>query len=159
GFVLRGIQIYYNLAVKRYGREIAKSVFHFAEENQALIKDFVEKHGNKFEYNKCGSYLLACSLEELEDLSASAGLMKEDGFDVEYLKDDPIDRDYYGALYNANDIAINPVKFVLALLANSKATVYEEEAVLRVKAEADKLRVLCARRTIDCSKVILATNA
>ena len=110
GFILRGIQAYYNNAVQAYGREKAKSIYEFAEANQRLILDFAYKTGADFDLLNCGSYLLASSLDELDDLKASAELMTEDGFKVEYLKEDPIERDFYGALHNTGDFAVNPVK-------------------------------------------------
>lgn len=165
GFVLRGIQAYYNHAVKLYGREIAREVFRFAEENQRQIKVFAEsiadEKGLDFELSNCGSYLLACSLDELDDLKQSAKLMQEDGFSCEFLVEDPIDRDFYGALFNPGDFAINPVKLTRALLARSSASVFENEEVFSVKKSASggKLVVSTQKRSLTAGKVLLATNA
>lgn len=165
GFVLRGIQAYYNHAVKLYGREIALEVFKFAEENQRQIRVFAETvKGDAeldFELTECGSYLLASSLDELDDLQKSAEMMKEDGFEVEFLREDPIARDFYGAIYNARDLAINPVKLTRALLSKSKVRVFENEEVYSVKKSASggKLVVSTPRRSMIANKVLLVTNA
>ena len=158
GFVLRGIQTYYNNSVKLYGRQTAAQIFRFAEQNQAMIKEFKEKYGNCFDYETCGSYLLACSLEELEELAESAQLMREDGFDLEFLKEDPLERDYYGAMVNPGDVGINPVKFVRALAAASSAKIFEDETVVRIEYEGC-VAVQTATRTLKCDRVLLATNA
>ena len=105
GFVLRGLQNYYNLAIKSYGRQIARDVYAFTDENQKMMVEFLEQTSTKYE--RCGSYVLASSLEELDNLSESAALLNEDGFPTEYLKDDPLERDFYGALSNNSDIAID----------------------------------------------------
>ena len=165
GFVLRGIQAYYNHAVKLYGREIAREVFKFADENQRQIRLFAESIKDRpdldFELSECGSYLLASSLEELDDLKQSAQLMQEDGFDAEFLVDDPIDRDFYGAIFNPRDFAINPVKLTRALLAKSNARVFENEEVFSVKKSPSggKLVVSTPRRALIANRVLLATNA
>lgn len=158
GFVLRGIQSYYNNAVKLYGRATAANIFRFAEQNQILIKEFQNKYGNCFDYTACGSYLLACSLEELEELAESADLMREDGFDLEFLKEDPLERDYYGAMVNPNDVGINPVKFVRALASASNAKIFEDETVVRIEYEGC-VSVQTAARTLKCDRALLATNA
>ena len=165
GFVLRGIQAYYNHAVKLYGREIAREVFRFAEENQRQIKVFAQavkdEGGLDFELAECGSYLLACSLDELDDLKQSAKLMEEDGFRCEFIVKDPIDRDFYGALYNPGDFAINPVKLARSLIARSSAHVFENEEVSSVKKSASggKLVISTPKRSLTANRVLLATNA
>lgn len=158
GFLLRGIHTYYNEAVKHYGRENASMLFRFTEENVRLIAEFAKRISYDFNYDPSGSYLLACSLEELDDLSESHQLMTEDGFDVEYIKKDPLDRNYYGALHNACDGGVNPVKLVNTLIAESGAQLYDEEAVTSVRKEKS-LQVTTANRIIECDKVLLATNA
>ncbi len=158
GFVLRGIQSYYNNAVKLYGRQTAVQVFRFAEQNQALIRQFVQKYGNCFEHETCGSYLLACSLEELEELAESADLMRDDGFELEFLKEDPLERDFYGAMVNPLDVGINPVKFVRALASASNAKIFEDETVVRIDYDGH-VSVQTASRTLRCERALLATNA
>lgn len=156
GFVLRGLQNYYNLAIKSYGRQIAREVYAFTDENQKMMVEFLEQTSTPFE--PCGSYVLASSLEELDNLSESAALLNEDGFPTEYLKDDPLERDFYGALSNKSDIAIDPVKLVRALVERSQAEVLENEIVNRVQHENGKLLLHSTNRIIVCERAILAVN-
>lgn len=157
GFVLRGIQGYYNVAVRRYGRDIARQVYAFTEENQALLRQFLDQHQAR--YHSGGSYLLACSLEELEDLAQSAKLMAEDGFAVEYVKEDPLDRDFYGALHVASDIGINPVETTRLLIKASAAPVAEEETVTRIDTDGAGLIVHTPHRIVECKRVLIAAGA
>ncbi|MBU6452436.1 MAG: FAD-binding oxidoreductase [Cyanobacteria bacterium REEB67] len=133
GFVLRGIHTYYDACVSQYGREAAAHVYKFGEENQRLIRAFIEEHKVDIDYDPCGSYLLASSLEELDELSRSAKLMLEDGFQVRLCGEDPVDRGFYGALYNSADFGINPVKLVRALIDLSGARVLAEQPVRRLE--------------------------
>lgn len=157
GFVLRGIQSYYNLAVKRYGRDVAKQIYAFTEENQTLLRKYMNKAN--MPYEDSGSYVLASSLEELESLAESADLMAEDGFTVEYLKEDPLDRDFYGALSNPGDIALDPAKLTRGLIEESCARVLETQSVSRVQNDGTKLLVHSSNCIVECDKVVLAVNA
>lgn len=161
GFVMRGIQTYYNSAVKLYGRDKAKFVYEFAQDNLKQLKAFADRHGSDFEYEECGSYLLASSLDELEDLAQSAELMVSDGFELTLFKEDPIDRDFYGAIFNPCDVAVHPYKLVKALIAESTASVFENEPVIRLEADAASrtVHVRTAHRIIEAERVLLATNA
>jgi glycine/D-amino acid oxidase-like deaminating enzyme len=157
GFILRGIQSYYNLAVKRHGRDVAREVYAFTEENQKLLREFLDAAGVPFD--ACGSYLLACSLEELDELAQSAELMSQDGFEVGYLKKDPLDRDYYGALCNNGDLAVDPVKLVRALVTKSGANLIEGQSVTRVESNGGKLKVHASTCVVECERALLAVNA
>jgi glycine/D-amino acid oxidase-like deaminating enzyme len=160
GFILRGIHTYYDGCVKQYGREVAAFVYKFGESNQKLIRDFVRDENADIDYDPCGSYLLASSLEELDQLSRSAKLMAEDGFEVALLRDDPIDRGYYGALYNQDDFGINPVKLVRALLQRSKAQVLAEQPVRRLEVHSEGgIKITATDYVVMARQAILATNA
>src|SRR5579885_1311162 len=143
GFVLRGIQPYYNQVARLYGRENARGIFAFAEESQAMVREFLSGRENTFDYVPCGSYLLASSLEELE-----------------YLKEDPIDRDFFGAIYNPGDFGVHPARLVEALVTAGGASVWQNEPVLKIHQEdTDEAVVQTPHRTIACRRVLLATNA
>ena len=80
GMVLRGIQTYYNECVRRFGRDNAEFIYKFAEENQSLIEEFQNVSTRDLGFERSGSYILADSIEELEELEESYELLKEDGF-------------------------------------------------------------------------------
>lgn len=159
GFVLRGLFAYYNQAVQAYGRETAAFLLRFNEETHRHLADFVGAHGNSFFYDPCGSYLLACSLEELQALEESAQLMNEDGFDVEYVKHDPLKRDYYGALFNKTDVGVHSGLLVDALFKASGVPVYEGEEVFAIEREGDEVTLHTTERDLQCARVLMVTNA
>lgn len=161
GFVLRGIHAYYNSCVSRYGRAQARYIYEFGEENQRLIREFVSDNAADFDMVECGSYILASSLEEFDHLFASVELMKEDGFKLDLHHDDPLDRGFYGAIFNPGDFGINPLKLVRALLSAADCELYEEESVLRLTSAGAKGRVELQTSSMHvlAERVILATNA
>lgn len=161
GFVLRGIQTYYNKCVRRFGRDNAAYIYRYAEENQALIREFADRYSADFSIENCGSYILADSIDELEELEESFELLKEDEFAVELVKEDPLDRGFYGALLNGGDFGVNPVKLTRALIEASNVEVFENEHVLRLDSDHQlkKTEVIGTSTSFFADTVILATNA
>jgi glycine/D-amino acid oxidase-like deaminating enzyme len=160
GFVLRGIHTYYDDCIKEYGRETARSIYSFGEANQALMRQFIEEHQVDVDYLPSGSLILASSLEEFEQLSRSAKLMREDGFALEIYQSDPLDRGFYGAIFNGGDFGVHPVKLVRALRELSAVTVSENEMVRRIEAApGGAVSLTTASRQIIAGQVFLATNA
>lgn len=160
GFILRGIVAYYDQAVQLYGREKARWVFQFNEQTQVHLAELAAKTGDRFEYERCGSYLLACSLDELQHLEQSAQMMRDDGFEVEYHKQDPLKRDYYGAIFNSCDAAVHSAKLVDALLETSGVPVLEGEPVFRMETLADgRIELETRNYRLRCGRVLLTTNA
>jgi glycine/D-amino acid oxidase-like deaminating enzyme len=160
GFILRGIVAYYSQAIKAYGRQTAKWIFQFNEETHIYLKEFVEAHGNSFCYDPSGSYLLSSSLEEMQELEQSVTLMQEDGFIVEYLKADPLKRNFYSAIFNSCDAGVHPKKLLNALLVASGAQVFSNSPVFSHELLPDKrIRLYTPDKIITCSTALLTTNA
>ena len=159
GFLLRGIFAYYKKLVQAYGREVAQWIFQFNEETQAHLREFITKSGNTFQFHQSGSYLLACSLEELQDLEESAELMLEDGFELEYMREDPLDRGFYGAIHNKQDAGVNPYLMVRSLLDASEMSVHENEQVFKIDCSGENPVLHTQNRLISTSRVLLCTNA
>jgi|688.fasta_scaffold957996_1 glycine/D-amino acid oxidase-like deaminating enzyme len=59
-------------------------------------------------FQRCGSWLLAYTKEEAEDLSESARLLKEDGFEDRFTPTDPLGRGFLAGLYRPRDGVIHP---------------------------------------------------
>lgn len=85
--------------------------------------------------------------------------MAADEFEVEYLRDDPLDRGYYGALHSPDDVGLNPVRLVELLLSLSGATTYSGEEVYKIEPSGGKIVVQTPARVIKASRVILLVNA
>lgn len=159
GFVLRGVMAYYNKAVQNYGRDAARWIFKFNEQSLAYLAEFKEQVSDRFFYQGCGSYLLASSLEELQALAESAELMKEDGFELEYLKEDPIERGFYGAIHNPGDVGVNPILLTRALLESGNAVLYEQEEVFEIGWSNNQPVLQTRNRVLTAGRVLLCTNA
>ena len=158
GFVLRGIHTYYDSCISLYGRESAGRIYRMGEENQALVRQFVLEQGLDIEVVEGGSYILASSLEELDRLSQSAKLMQEDGFELTLHTQDPLDRGFYGAIYNPGDFGINPVKLVRTLVKAAQVELLEEEALLNFE-HGSPHTLETSGALIQAKRVLFCTNA
>ena len=80
GFLMRGAAENYEAAIGLYGRELARLVWRWTEENLAGLR--AEGIGALPSYRAVPSCLLALEEEELAELTRSQDLMREDGFRV-----------------------------------------------------------------------------
>lgn len=159
GFVVRTLFAYYNEAVKVFGREKARSLLNFNEESMRMLTCFVEEHGNNCNYERSGSFLLACTADELVDLQESAQLLAEDGFDVQYSPTDPLGRGYLGGIFNPGDIAIDTRLLVQNLVSVSGARILEGERVWRIeKTSIGLIQIESPGFSIRCSRMLFVTN-
>lgn len=83
GFLLAGVAACYADAVRAYGREGARTIWQFTRENHRLLAEAVA--GADVGYRRRGSWIVAADAAEAEMLRASESLMREDGFDAEWV--------------------------------------------------------------------------
>lgn len=173
GFLMRGAADHYADAIRLYGRERARVVWKWTEDNLAdLRREGIEELST---YRRVPSALLALNEKQEGELRRAAELLKEDGFEVEWASegDDSIfgnrgreGNGVLGALVNPNDASVNPVEMVRFLARKLKGAVYENETVLDIAQytahsthERGLVAVRTPVRTFVAPRVLLATNA
>ncbi|MCY3772323.1 MAG: FAD-dependent oxidoreductase [Gemmatimonadetes bacterium] len=134
GFMLAGTHEYYVEAVEELtdlygtdGRDMAREAWTIALENHDLMAGLMKKYDIQCDYYRHGSYVVAMKrpdrgshADPLERIIQSYNLLREDGFEVEYLDEDrlydlkrsPL---LAGALWNRFDGELHPVKYVRGL--------------------------------------------
>lgn len=162
GFAVRTLFAYYNEAIRIYGREVARYLLTFNENSLQYLADLSSSH-DKFSWHRCGSYLLACSDAELQDLEASSEFMREDGFQVVFCRTDPLSRGYKGALFNPSDASVNTSQLVDLMLQISNAQVFGNEEVWKIEpirgGTSGAVRVHSAGFIVNCDRLLFTTNA
>jgi len=165
GFLLTGTSDYYNKAIQRYGHEKARAVWEVTQQNHDILEKHIFNH-EECDHRRSGSYLVAASKKEMEDLLASVDLLKKDGFNYKLISESEIhtilsSKSFHGAAFNASDGEVNPVKLVGALVGKAKdngAQVFEKTAVKRIFAK-DGFSIKTEHATVNSDFVVLATNA
>jgi glycine/D-amino acid oxidase-like deaminating enzyme len=149
GFLLAGVAENYAEAVRIFGREKAREVWHLTNENHDAMVEAVA--GQKVGHRRLGSTTLASGPKEAEQLAESAQLLNEDGFDAMW--------DGKG-LINPNDGEINPAAVVGALARQAPpGAICEGVNVITVHSSPIGVHVLTERDEFSAEIVILATNA
>jgi glycine/D-amino acid oxidase-like deaminating enzyme len=167
GFLLTGTSEYYNRAVELYGHRRGKAVWKLTQENHTLLEKHILKNHIDCEYKRSGSYLVAFSKKELNDIDESIKLLNHDGFSYKRIGKREINellssRGFHGAAFNAFDGEINPVKLVRGLVrvANNKGVyVFENTPVKKIERKYNLFKIRTKHGTVTADYVVLATNA
>ena len=149
GFLLAGVADCYAEAVRIFGREKAREVWHITTENQDRMLEAVER--DDVGHRRLGSATLASGDEERARLEESAQLLREDG--LEALWDGQ-------RLLNPRDGEINPAAMVGALARRAKqGAIREGVNVTSIESRRDEVTVRAGDLECRAGVVILATNA
>jgi len=150
GFLLMGVAANYALAVRAYGRDVAREVWHFTAESHALLADLLDH--SRAGYAQRGSTTLAASDEEALLLRESAHLLHEDALPGRFVAPT--------LLINDADGEVDPAAAVVAIAdATPAARIHDRVTVLGLESSRDDVRVHTEQGEIVAGTVILATNA
>jgi gamma-glutamylputrescine oxidase len=168
GFILQGTAERYDRAVTLMGHDRARRIHRWSLENHRLMAEDIATESIGCSYRQGGSLQLAGSPQEVEELMASAALLKSDGFQAEILREDQLSDVYTRAGFNMavllpQDGELHPANFVrgaaCAAIAHG-ARVHELSPVTDLDAQsAGDVHVQTPHGTLSCEVAIVATNA
>jgi gamma-glutamylputrescine oxidase len=149
GFLLAGVADCYAEAVRIFGREKAREVWHITTENQDRMLEAVER--DDVGHRRLGSITLASGDEERGRLERSAQLLSEDGLEARWDG---------RRLLNPRDGEINPALMVGALARRAKeGAIREGVEVTTIESGPVEVTVRAGQSECRAGVVILATNA
>jgi gamma-glutamylputrescine oxidase len=162
GFLMRGAAENYARAIEQWGRDTARAVWRWTEENLEGLRD--EGIAALPSYRDVPSCLLALEEDERGELERSLGLLREDGFAVSWIDrgDDSVWKHGkpLGGLLNPRDAAANPLHLVQHLASRLKRPVEEQQEVVSIgPASRGRLRVTTGSGDWLVKRVLLALNA
>ena len=161
GFLLLGTHADYASAVETYGRDAARRIWAFTQENLAAVREVAREADVGLE--ETGSVIAAGTEGEAERLRRSHALLAEDGVESEWLPAAEAERRlgvraFCGALVVPEGGAVDPARLVRALA--SGAEVVEGWPVERVEAAGQGVRLVGAGGgAVEAGRVLLAVNA
>ena len=148
GFLLAGVADCYSEAVRIFGREKAREVWHITDENHDRMVEAVA--GTAVGHRRLGSATFASGEEERARLEESAQLLHDDGFQA--LWDGT-------RLVNPRDGEINPALLVGAIAGRLKEEAIREGVeVTGVVPAGAEVSVRSGESECRAGVVILATN-
>lgn len=166
GFLMRGAAENYAAAIREYGRERARLIWRWTEENlQGLRDEGIEALPN---YQRIPSCLLALTEEERAELDQAQRLLREDGFNVQWLepgsKANSLDTAWsngrpLAGLLNPDDGACNPVEVLHHLAGKLDHPVLENQEVIAINLNGAGVTARTASTTVHARRTLLCTNA
>ena len=164
GFLMRGAADNYAAGIREWGREKAREVWAWTEDNLGALREFgVEELGS---YKRIPSCLCATEPGEHEELETSAALMREDGFEVELISSG---RDAIWSsgvatlgLVNPNDASIDPRNLLNAVGARARdagVTIIEDAHVDRLFEQDGQVVADMGMARIAAPRCLVCLNA
>lgn len=161
GFLMRGAAENYAEAVRLYGRDTARRIWLFTEENLALLR--AEGVETLPSYRRIPSCLVAFDEKEAAQLRTAANQLREDGFETSWVESgtDTMWRRAapLGALINPSDGACNPVELLELIRASLDTPVVEHQEVLALEPADHGVRVITTDCVVNAARVLICTNA
>lgn len=161
GFLMRGCAENYAVAAETFGREQARDLWRWTEDNLILLR------GAGIEalptYQRVPSCLLAFEAEECAQLRRASEMLREDGFDVRWAErgGDAVWRSglALGGLINPNDGACNPYHVMRHLADGLRRPIVQHQEVYEFTADAGGVTLRISDGTVRASRVLFCTNA
>ncbi len=140
GFALRGGAAPYDVIAESIGRGRARRLWRLTEDALGRLESLA---GDAF--SRTGSLRLAADEEERDELRVEFDLLREDGFDAEWV-DDPLEGRFRAAIFHPGDAALHPARWVrrLAGLAAEAGVEIHEHSRVASLHDLDADRVLVA---------------
>ncbi len=168
GFLLAMPAEPYSEGIALWGRAGARAVLETGRRSHQRVRSLVESLGLDCDYQARGSYRLARTEEEAEDLRASLPLMHADGFAmrevpaIEALPNPAVAARFVAAFEVAEDGEIHPVRFlhgVARAAIQRGARLFEHSPALGARWQGGLWEVRAERGVARARALVLATNA
>jgi gamma-glutamylputrescine oxidase len=165
GYLIRGAAENYALACDNLGRETARYLWEWTQQNLIGLKQLGLESTTGFAHRP--SCVVATGEPEHTQLIEAHQLMNEDGLSVSLIDpsnapDDALWRSGKPTigLLNPEDAVCSPIDLVQLLAASLASTpVFEHAEVYRIEDDGNRIRLRTRPVDVICSRVLVCTNA
>jgi glycine/D-amino acid oxidase-like deaminating enzyme len=166
GYLMRGAAENYARACADYGRDRARTLWKFTEDNLTALRALGVSALPSFADRP--SCLVALDREEAGDLERSVELLREDGFDAAPIRpgaDAPADPIWRSgrplvAMVNPRDATCSPMELVNLLRSKLRSThIVQGSRVFAIEPGGDAVTVRARGHTIHARHALVCTNA
>ncbi len=164
GFVTCGSVEHFNRMVGKHGEKQALDIWRFAEENKNLLEAELKlSEDSSLEYEQKGAFSLAAQENEFEELKNVSEFMMKHKIPVEVLDETAVSsrlgaQGFKGGILYKKDAAINPIKLLKKIRANTEISLLENQEVKEVKEEGSERLVIAKDYSLRCSLVVFCAN-
>ncbi len=154
--------LFYNHLKKEYGVEFEKKYLESNEEGIRLAKKIVNDEKIECDFEIKDSYVFATNEEELEKVKQEIEVLKEIGFEAEFVEkiNIPIEK-CLGAIKFKDQAQFNSRKYVIQLFERASklgTIIYENSKVEEIKYDEGIYKISVAENIVKANKVVLATH-
>ncbi|OUR96873.1 hypothetical protein A9Q84_11085 [Halobacteriovorax marinus] len=168
GFITCGSVEHFNRLLEKHGEKEALEIWRFSEKNLSLLEEHIigDDHAN-LQFEKKGSFSLASTEVEFNELKNSYKLMTELGIDVEVLELEDIEtrlqaKGFLGGIKYVGDASIHPMKLIEKInalnLKDDNFTLLENSEVFDIEQAGENKIVRTKKGALETPIVIMATN-
>jgi len=164
GFLLAGTSSSYDESIGMWGRELARDIETLSWSNRDLLLERILNR-NDCEYEATGSWRLAESEEEEEELRRSLALLREDGFasyewvEASVARTELHSERFFGGLGQPRDGMLHSLKLVAAIARESRQKRFLPSRVTSFASRGDQVIVSTDHGEIHADLLFLSTNA
>ena len=168
GFITCGSVEHFNRLVSKHGQEEASEIWKFSETNLELLKlEIIKEKEELLGFENRGSFSLASTEDEFNELKKSAEIMRDLGIEVEVLEKDQIlarlgATDFIGGIKYCKDASVHPIKLLHEILShlqsNEHFSLLENHEVFKIEDSGEEKLIRTKGGVIKSHLVIYATN-
>jgi glycine/D-amino acid oxidase-like deaminating enzyme len=164
GFVTCGSVEHFNRLIGKHGKDEALKIWYYSEKNLDLLEErIIDGHAHEIEFERNGSFSLASSAAEMNELEEVAQLMRDnriavEDIDLEGIKSRLGVQGFVGGIKYVGDGTTHPVKMLHLIKSKIKAQIFEGEEVYGIETESDQRVVYTDGGSYSASMVVMATN-
>jgi glycine/D-amino acid oxidase-like deaminating enzyme len=169
GFITCGSVEHFNRLVTTHGEKKARLIWSFSEKNLELIEErIIRPAQDELFFEQNGSFSLASTHSEFEELKTSFNIMKTFNIDVEILQEHDIKtrlgaHGFIGGIKYKKDASINPMCLLRELLKKLKTyknfKLFENHEVFSIETVGEKKLLKTKKNYFHADALVLATNA
>ena len=154
--------LFYKYLADNYGINVAKKYLESNEEGIKLAEKIINDENIECDYEKKDAYVFATSESELDKIKQEINVIKQIGFNAEFVKDIdiPVEK-CLGAMKFNNQAQFDSRKYTIELMNRVEkmgGKIYENSKVINI-AQKDKSYIISTEKnTIECNKVIICTH-
>lgn len=166
GFITCGSVEHFNRLLTKHGQDEALEIWRFSEQNLELLKqEIIQDQAADYLFEQKGSFSLASTETELNELKESARIMEGLNIKVEILQEADIQKrvgaiNFVGGIKYCDDGSVHPVKLLdgIRRRLGENVTILENHEVFDVITVGENKVVKTNKTEVRASMVVFATN-
>jgi gamma-glutamylputrescine oxidase len=169
GFITCGSVEHFNRLVETHGSEKALEIWRISEDNLQLLKDeIIQDDGDKLFFEEKGSFSLASTTQELDELKKTKSLMADLNISVDELDEKECSKrlsveGFVGGIKYCDDASVHPLKLLEAIKSKclthfSNIDFFENHEVYSIEKKGSENIVRTRGGDFMAPMVVMATN-